>query len=177
MKCKILRFDDYCINTNIENTIDIASLARDYFEEIIFCISPLVHNTGNERVYPKIYNAMSDFRIFFNSENCGLPPIPTWVTPASHGLFHIDHRLLTKEVQEVSILASCSLSKSKIFVPPFNKWNKDTENICKNNGILLIKFEDGWKCAEYEPFDEKQDLWYIHAREWTLESFKKWLKL
>jgi len=88
---------------------------------------------------------------------------------------HVDHRLLKKEAQELSILVSCSLSKSKIFVPPFNKWNKDTDEICEEHGIELVKFEDGWLCMEYNNFDVNHDLWYVHSREFTVESFKKWI--
>jgi len=172
---RVLRFDDICINSNMRNNIDIATYANEKFGcRVLFCISPLVHTDFNERVYPKIFNAYSDFRHFFKVENLGIPEFPSWIIPASHGLFHIDHRLLTKEVQEVSILASCSLAKSKIFVPPFNKWNKFTEEICLENDINLVKFEDGWRCCEYNKYDPSVGNYYIHAREFTLESFKEW---
>ena len=75
----------------------------------------------------------------------------------------------------MSILVSCALSKSKIFVPPFNKWDKNTESICQEHGIDLIKFEDGWLCAEYNKFDPSHDLWYIHNRAFKPGEFKKWL--
>jgi D-lyxose ketol-isomerase len=75
----------------------------------------------------------------------------------------------------MSILVSASLVKAKIFIPPFNKWNKDTEDICRDSAIELVKFEDGWKCAEYNKFDPSQILWYLHHREFTSETFKRWL--
>ena len=75
----------------------------------------------------------------------------------------------------MSIFVSCSLSQSMIFVPPFNKWNQDTEDICKEQGITLIKFEDGWLCMEYNDFDPNHDLWYVHSREFKLEEFEKWI--
>ena len=93
---------------------------------------------------------------------------------ASHGLIHVDHRLMTKEAQELSILTSASLVKANVFIPPFNKWNKDTESICDEHGIELIKFEDGWLCMEYNSYDDNHDKWYLHAREFSIEKFKKY---
>jgi hypothetical protein len=72
----------------------------------------------------------------------------------------------------MSILTGSSLSESHIFVPPFNKWNKDTEEICEENKIWLVKFEHGWRCLEYEPFDEKHELWYLHARELSIDNIE-----
>ena len=48
------------------------------------------------------------------------------------------------------------------------------EEICKENGIELIKFEDGWKCMEYNSYNENQNLWYLHHREFSVDSFKNW---
>ena len=125
---KIFRFDDICINTDIQNAIKIATHINSIFENvnIVFAISPLVNNiisedtTISQRVYPQIFNAYSDFRIFYNVDKGGIPLFSEEIIRASHGLIHIDHRLLTKEAQELSILSSCSLMKSSIFVPPFN---------------------------------------------------------
>jgi hypothetical protein len=64
--------------------------------------------------------------------------------------------------------------KSKIFIPPFNKWNKDTDDICKEHGIELIKFEDGWLSMEHNKFNDIHNKWYLHAREFTFDNFKKW---
>ena len=79
-----------------------------------------------------------------------------------------------KEVQEISILISASLVKSKIFIPPFNKWNEDTEDVCYEHGIELIKFEDGWLSMEHNKFFDSHNKWYLHAREFDIENFKKW---
>jgi hypothetical protein len=149
---------------------------------IIYCISPLVHNMSEEspknrqRIYPKIMNAHSDYREFFKVDIASVPEIPEFVERASHGLIHIDHRLLDEPAQEMSILVSCSIAKSKTFVPPFNKWNKHTEKICSENNIELIKFENGWKCIEYNKFHPDQKLWYVHHREMSVENFKNWFE-
>ncbi len=182
---KVFRFDDICINSNMEEANHMASTILEKHPDatVLYCISPCVNNMESpdritsQRIFPKIYNAYSDYRIFYRLEKIGLPTVPEYVTKASHGLVHVDHRLLEYAAQEMSILVSCSLSQSKIFVPPFNKWNKDTEKICTENGVELVKFEDGWLCAEYNDYDEEHQLWYLHHREFTPESFNKWINI
>jgi len=178
------RFDDVTARSDMELTNAIATICRKKFPDcrIIYCISPLICDMSGEsdpvtkqRIFPKIWNAYSDYRKFFNVDIAEMPVVPPWVEIASHSLIHVDHRLLSKEAQEMSILVSASLCKSKIFVPPFNKWNKDTDDICQRNGITLIHFESGWRCAEYEPFDKTRELWYLHAREFTIKSFTEWI--
>jgi hypothetical protein len=181
---KYFRFDDICLNTNMHDCNEIAAAIHEHLPEctILYCISPIVNKmpeddyVTSQRIFPKIFNAYSDYRIFYHLDKCGIPEnIPDFVTKASHGLVHVDHRLLAKEAQEMSILVSCALSQSKIFVPPFNKWDKNTEMICEEHNIKLVKFEDGWLCAEYNEFDPSHDLWYIHNRAFKPKEFKEWL--
>lgn len=182
---KIFRFDDICVNCNM----DTVNLMTDYIlqnvpdSQVLWGISPLVHNMSNEtgskveRVYPKIFNALSDINVFFRPNIAGVPKLRDDVVTAGHGLIHIDHRLLTPEQQEMSILISCSLANAKVFIPPFNKWNVHTELICNENNIKLIKFENGWKCMEYNKYDPNHELWYIHSREMSYENFVNWFNI
>lgn len=183
---KTFRFDDICVNSDMEQANAIASelKARFPYCRIIYCISPLVHNLDREnevdkqRCFPKIFNAYSEVRNFFCVDRAGIPTdIPEFVELASHCLFHVDHRLLTESQQEMSIIASCSLSKSKIVVPPFNKWTSHMDKICTELGLELIKFENGWKSMEHESFDNQHNLWYLHHREWdkSLNRLKTYL--
>lgn len=179
---KIFRFDDVCVNCNMETV----NLMTDYIlknvpeSDVIWGISPLVHDmkgeTGKhqERVYPKIFNALSDIKVFLKPQIAGVPQLRNDIVTAGHGLIHIDHRLLTPEQQEMSILISCSLANASVFIPPFNKWNVHTELICTENNIKLIKFENGWKCMEYNKYNPEHALWYIHSREMTYENFVNW---
>ena len=173
----IFRFDDVCINSDMANTNAITDYLFEKFPtcEIIWAVSPLVHEGCGERVYPKIFNAHSDIRYFFKPNRLGLPKIHKRVKVAGHGLIHIDHRLLTKEQQEMSILISCSLIGANIFVPPFNKYDDNTEEICDKNGIRLISFSDGWLSMEHNEY-MLYDRWYLHAREWTLDKVKNWFE-
>jgi hypothetical protein len=180
---KIFRFDDVCINADMELINKMTDFLFERFPDckVLWGISPFVNDMSNEkseiskqRIFPKINKAHSDHRIFYKVDLAGIPNLHKKATMASHGLIHVDHRLMTKEAQELSILTSASLVKANVFIPPFNKWNKDTESICDEHGIELIKFEDGWLCMEYNDYIEEQDKWYLHAREFTFENFKKW---
>jgi hypothetical protein len=167
------RIDDISVNTDLEKLSEMVRLilARHPEAKIILGVSLIVSNEVGERVFPKVWNAFSDHRIFYKSDRVGMPNV--WVDSivASHGLVHIDHRLLSKEAQEMSILTSCSILKSKIFIPPFNKWDGATEDVCKSHGIDLIKFEDGWNNIKYES-NSPQVKWYFHTHYFDLLMFK-----
>jgi hypothetical protein len=185
----IFRFDDVCINADMDLIHKMTDFIFNQFNDedrhigVMWGISPLVHDMSHEtsvvnqqRIFPRIWNAHSDHRVFYTVSKAGIPEcLDERVLLASHGLVHVDHRLLSKEAQEMSILVSSHLAgNAKYFIPPFNKWNTNTEAICDEHDIHLIKFEDGWKCMEYNTFDPKHGLWYLHAREFTYENFVKW---
>ena len=171
------RFDDVCINADIDLINSITNYIYYIYPHarVIFGVSPLVHDNCGERVYPEILNAHSDHRLLFAVDRAGLPTgLHPAVLMAGHGLAHVDHRLLGYEAQEMSILISCSLVKASIFIPPFNKYNGFTVDICKEQNIELIKFEDGWRSMEYCTFDPSHKLWYLHARCWTMDKIIDW---
>lgn len=174
------RFDDVSCNSNMELHNQMTDWLFDKFSEckIIWAVSPIVDSGQKEygRVFPKVWNAHSNNKVHYTlNHNCNVKPHQD-VEVATHGLIHCDHRLLDRGAQELSIILSASLTKAKIFVPPFNKWNKDTEDICKEQGIELIKWEDGWASMEYNRLNKSHNYWYLHAREWTMESFIKWFE-
>jgi len=174
----IFRFDDVCINSDMKQhnqVLETIGLCQPDCR-FIWAVSPLVESSQKElqRIFPKIWNAYSDFRRFYKMDKVGIPRIPEFVDRATHGLIHVDHRLLSREAQEMSILVSSHLVNANIFVPPFNKWNQDTADICADNGIRLVYFEHGWRCMEYEEYDANNQLWYLHARDWSIESVKEW---
>jgi len=181
---KIFRFDDICINADMNVVNQMTNYLFETFPncDVMWGVSPLVHDMSGtigkakQRIFPEILNAHSDYRLFFNVDKANIPELRSDIILAGHGLVHVDHRLLTKEQQEMSILISCSLVKAKVFIPPFNKWNTFTEKICKEHDIQLVKFEDGWKCMEYNKYNDEQKLWYLHHREFTLNTFKEWFK-
>lgn len=179
------RIDDISVNTDAEKLTRMVHFLNETFSErhtrIILGFSPLVFdippNEPQERAFPKILNAFSDHRRFFKVSKFGMPDClrelrrNSNVQIAAHGLVHVDHRLLTKSQQEMSILMCCSMADAKLFVPPFNKWNKKTEKICHANGIELIKFEDGWRHLLYQPFTLTNSMWYFHTHDFTYDDF------
>jgi hypothetical protein len=182
----VFRIDDISINTSELRLRSQISMLLDRFEEssILLGVSPLVFDmsAGNplqtERIFPKILNAYSDHRLFYQVQKLGIPEFvddlsrDNRITIASHGLLHVDHRLMDKGAQEVSILTSCSLAGSRVFIPPFNKWNEDTEAICSEAGIELIKFEDGWRHLGYNKIDsELTRKYYYHTHDFTDTGF------
>lgn len=175
------RFDDVSSNTDMGNLNELSQYIHQKFPkaEIQYAVSPLVFNikTGDiierQRVFPKIFGAHSDHRIYFAVDGLGIPMnIPDYVEVISHGLFHVDSRLLTKEQQEMNIIAGCSLVKSKVFAPPFSKYNNDTISICKEHGIELQRFSDGWLCGEHETWKSFIENWYFHPRLWSIKKLK-----
>lgn len=179
----IVRFDDISVNTDMDNANALAELFRATFPgcQIIYAISPMVFDIKSDdpverqRVFPKILGAMSDIKLFFKVDKIGMPEVPDYVIKSNHGILHCDHRLLSRGQQEISILAGCSLTRTKIFTPPFSKYNDDTINICYEHSIDLHRFSEGWLCAEHQPFNKNHTMWYIHPRLWNVEKLKKYL--
>jgi len=173
----ILRFDDISCNTDLVHASALADIWRDAMGgQIWYAISPLYTASKDQRIFPAIYNARSDYREFYNVDSCGVPCVPYDVVRCAHGLVHVDHRMLTKSAQEMSIVVSCSIVGGRIFVPPFNKWNHETVDVCAENSIKLVRFEDGWRSVECERFAPGIDKWYLHSRNVSEADLRAWLE-
>ena len=81
--------------------------------------------------------------------------------------FHVDHRLLSKEAQEISIISSCSAIGTKIFVPPFNKYNPETIEVIKESKLQLVVWESGWKHLGYQKLDQAAGNYYFHMHDFN----------
>lgn len=175
---KTFRFDDVCINSDLEHIYKITDLILEKYPDsrIIYAVSLITDSNVGQRVFDKIKNAHSDHSIYYMANQIGFPKLNiSNITIASHGLFHVDHRLISFDAQEMSILGSCTLLGADTFVPPFNKWNSDTEKVCNKHNINLVKFEEGWKCMEYQNYNGYSHLWYLHAHEMTIKQVEEWL--
>ena len=108
----------------------------------------------------------------------GREPLPTGaLVIASHGLIHADHSRLSEDAQAMSILTSCSLLQTRIFIPPFCRYDFHTEGICEASGIFLAKrVEHGWKSIECNSFNPLHDRWYLHPWRWTVGRLKEYLQ-
>lgn len=183
----MLRIDDISVNLDYERLTNFLQLVRSKYPQvsILLAVSPMVFNMNKweptnestrERVFPAILNAMSDHRVYFKVEKIG---IPSWLhevvdkyqcTLATHGLIHVDHRLLSRDLQELSVISSASLVDAKIFVPPFNKYNDETVEICHKNEIELVRWEDGWTHLGYHPFADNGRKYYVHLHDYPGEK-------
>jgi hypothetical protein len=187
----VLRIDDISLNIDYDQISDLLRLVREKYPtiRILLAVSPMVFQMEvqenndfdqiKQRVFPKILNAYSDHRVYYKVDKIG---VPGWFSDivlkykcdvASHGLIHVDHRLLDFGAQEMSILASASLVKSSIFVPPFNKFNANTETICKNNRIQLVRWEDGWNHLGYNEFMDNGGKYYMHFHDFSRTVLEK----
>lgn len=186
---KTFRIDDVSLNSCPDKLFRMISVLDRAYPKSNFLlgISPLVCDmdgiqyTGcaRERIFPAIFNAYSDYRCFYNVDKCGIPSViqelvrnyGSQIQLAGHGLIHVDHRLLHRDVQELSILVSCSLVGAKTYIPPFNKYDDDTEDICFKAGIKLIRFEDGWRHLCYEKIVQDKYKYYFHTHDFNLDEF------
>jgi hypothetical protein len=173
----MFRIDDVSINADLA-TLRMKVNVLVEFAPVMLSISPLVFSTQktHQRVFPTRNTALSALHPFYLVDGAGIPDVFDWpVSTAGHGLTHVDHRLLSYDAQEMSIVASCSLARSRTFVPPYNHWNHDTETICAKHEIALLKFEEGWRHMLYNPWEDTGHLYYMHPFDMTLVQLEAWL--
>lgn len=165
----IIRNDDVNPNTQYSHLIDIYSTINSILPDAEIWSAITVFSDFNKKgsVYANVPFKNKDTNWFYKNVEAAIInyKLPSFLKIASHGLFHIDHSKVSRETQEMSILGSCSYLKTKIFVPPFNRYNQDTIDICFDNDIGIRI--DGWLSIEYNDFDINHRLWYMHSWQWT----------
>ena len=170
----IFRNDDVNPNSNLAETFKIYSIIKAKFPEaqIYSCISIFGKTNPFGSPYASmknIYNSKYyyDVDLIFNRQY-----LFNLETIVSHGLFHFAHRQMSYETQKFSILTSCNLLNTKLFLPPFIAWNDDTEAICNSFNIKLIGNEP-WKSLEKNRFDSTHYYWLFHGWQWTPRKFER----
>lgn len=171
----VFRNDDVCANT------DIDKLHSEFYEpihkaypmaDILSCVTLFSKKSDIGSVYPDVPFKDKPLEYFLSVDSfLGKYKAPDYVQVASHGTWHFDHSAVSSEAQFCSIVSSCVILDTRIFVPPFNRYNADTEKICKDNGIFLVKPSDGWKSMECEAFNKEHDKWYFHSWRWESNKF------
>lgn len=177
------RIDDISINTPLLKLTQMIVFLRKRTKNplIILGVSPLVHavpcphELSSERVFPAILNAFPNHLPFLKPTKLGIPAVADFgATLASHGLVHVDHRLLSLGAQQLSIVVSCSLLNTSLFIPPFNKYNSDTEEVCHTHGIQLMRADPmEWTHLAYLSFRPGLQNYYFHTHDFTFEDFKE----
>jgi hypothetical protein len=181
------RFDDVSLNTDPKKLEKMIQFLRNTFKpkklRIILAVSPAVFDMrecektlDRERTFPTIWHTESDHRIFYRMQRVGVPQCIAahrcnGCELAAHGMVHVDHRLMDRAAQELSIVMSCSLLQCKVFVPPFHKWNQHTEQICTEHGITLVKYDPSWRHLVYHAFNHRNPNYYAHTHDFHYQDF------
>ena len=170
----IFRIDDVNPSTNLEELSRITNFISFYYPdaEIWNCVSLLGKHNTLGAVYPDPPFKDRSARFFYGVDSV-LKPLTLNGKIVSHGLLHFDHSEASYETQELSILTSCNILQSSKFVPPFNRYNYDTEKICLENGIDLVKVESGWVNLDFHDFNEIDEFFYFHPWRHTADDFIK----
>lgn len=183
----LVRIDDISDNCDFDKLQSMVDAVLDIIgARIMLCLSPFCSSNATDGwVFPRRLMAVSEVSEFFKMDTMSQRALDfcreqivnsSRISIAGHGIIHVDHRLLCKQAQEISVCISSSIVGSLTFVPPFNKWNSDTEEVCRKHGIRLVKFEDGWRHVLYNKKNDTFLDYYLHVCDMSLEQFKEWLK-
>lgn len=176
---RVFRNDDVNANTNMAQLAELYAVLREFdpSAEIWSCVTVLSKTSQLGSVYPSLPLKLKPFHYFLEVDDALVPhDLNLLSRVVSHGLWHLDHSKIEPQLQEASIVSSCRLLKTDIFVPPFNNWNGYTEMVCERHGIQLVKYEEGWKSFEHNEYDPSHDLWYFHSWKWTPERLRSYLQ-
>lgn len=179
----IIRNDDVSANTvDLKQVYDIIN-SKYPSCTIYSCTSVLSKDSMRGSVYPDLPLKDKPLDYFFNVDRVKSAKsfiehdFPN-VSIVSHGLWHFDHTSVDSQLKKASIISSCRLLYTNIFVPPFNKWDEEMQLICESNGIQMIKSDlDGWKSFEHNNFDPEHELWYFHSWRWDSQKLKEYLSV
>jgi hypothetical protein len=172
---RVFRNDDVCSNTDLGHLHTIVSTIRRCFPqaELWLGVTAFSKHSLEGSVYPTPPFRGNPKQAFYEVDEVVGPDLLGFlknslgdVTLCSHGVWHLNHAELGYELQEASIVSSCRYLKTNIFVPPFNQWNSDTQDVCRKHRIRLIKQQDGWRSLEWNDFDPDHPLWYFHGWRW-----------
>lgn len=171
----IFRDDDINPNSDFDNVEGCYKVIKELYpqSEIISGVTIFGKNNTTGSIYPNPPFKSNPNKWFYNVDLFILPIDIPDTTIASHGLIHVDHSRIGTDAQEMSILTSCNLLNTKIFIPPFNKFNEDTLQICYDNGIKILLTSEGWKSLEFNKFDRNYNKWYFHSWRFSPETLRE----
>lgn len=174
----IFRNDDVCPNTNLVKLEELYNMIRKVYPEakIISGVTLFGKSCKEETVYPNAPFKDRDVNWFYDVDR--MMKVTQYIPGeiASHGLFHIDHTKVSKDTQEMSIVTSCNYLQTKMFIPPFNRYNEDTIDVCRENDIEIL-CGGQWTSLDFNFFDPSFDKWYFHSWKFTPERLMKKLVL
>lgn len=173
----IIRMDDVSANTDSTKLDDLCSTIMNFIPDahIWLGVTFFCKFDPKGAVYPQLPLKGKPLDFFFDVDRTAHGR-ELWHKVVSHGLWHLDHAKISSDLQEASILTSCNLLRADTFVPPFNSYNEETEQICRRHGIRLIRSEiEGFKSFEWNQFDKMHERWYLHPWRWDSGSMREYL--
>lgn len=177
MERLIFRDDDISASSDKKKIASMYGTIHTLFPnaEVWSCITLFSQNNFRGSVYLDIPFKNKDINWFYKNANSFMNEYRHPLCKvASHGLYHIDHSKVSRETQEMSIIGSCSYLKTDLFVPPFNRFNQDTLDICFDNNIKIKT--DEWKSLHFNEFDSSHKYWYMHSWDMTINELKGMLE-
>ena len=174
----IFRNDDVSPATSFHFLMVIYKMIEKYRPdaEIWSCMNMFSRSNNIGSVYPDLPLKTKQLKYFYNVDQIWSGNTAGLKKVVSHGLIHADHTYLDYGAKKMSIITSCKLLKTDIFVPPFNKYDEEMDDICKKIGVRMVKPSDGWRSLETEDFDPTHELWFFHSWRFTLSEFDAKLK-
>lgn len=170
----IFRNDDISSNTNLVHVREIYDKIKSKYPTCRIISGVTLFSRGGIKgsVYDDVPFKNKPLKWFYDVDSVvsNLDRIPGEI--AAHGTLHVDHTKLSRDAQEMSILTACNYLQTKLFIPPFNKFNDRTLDICVSNNIDLISGAV-WKSLEFNKFDSNYKFWYFHSWRYTINQFKK----
>ena len=173
----IFRNDDVNPNTNLEALKSQYGLIWKLYPKsrIVSGVTLFAKNGSSEAIYDDIPFKDKDVKWFYDV-NLFLSNLDVRSEIASHGLIHVDHSKLSRDAQEMSILSSCNYLHTTLFIPPFNRYNTDTIDICHENNIRLV-VGDMWKSFEFQKFNPEHKFWYYHSWRYDIRKLHEALSM
>jgi hypothetical protein len=173
----LFRNDDINPNSNFKHIKEIYNIIKTKFpnSEIYSCVTILGQTNSLGRVYPqfKLQNHLH-LRKFIDVDLVfDLKQLSDLYNITSHGLFHFSHARVSYETQKFSIISSCKLLKTKIFVPPYMEINEETKQICSLAEVELWTDDENWVTLDKEKIDDTHTKYYFHSWKFTPETFYK----
>ena len=174
----IFRDDDISPNTSLDHLKKIVRITKRAWPKSRFILGVSLFAKRNKEgsVYPGAPFKHHDTPWFYNVDTFlgGLHTLRNATIGceiASHGLIHVDHAQLDYDAQEMSILTSCNMLNTKMFIPPFGRYSEVTERICKQNDIEMLAGLD-WQSLEFNEFDPNHEKWYFHSWRYKVEDYQ-----
>lgn len=170
----LFRNDDVNPNSNFKEIREIYSIIKKYFpnSEIYSCVNIFAKETPTGMPYPPTKKLVKDRKLYLIDKIFDLKELEGLEKIVSHGMWHLDHWHSSEDLQTFSIVSSCKLLKTNIFIPPFWRFTKLTKKICEDNKIKLW-VEPKWVNFDNQEITRYNRYYIIHSWKFTPESFEK----